>query len=173
METSMYRQPAPAELYEQIKDFLHRYENHKQTEPSRLRAMIGDEEAGSRVGNLTVVRVIDCIGRFEPINGTTIAEKVELSRAGITKIGARLLREGLVKRERMRHNRKEIYYRLTPEGRDVFETHQRLHASEAASFRTFLDGYSGEQLAFVGEFLRHAGAEFERQRHEPLLEQAR
>ncbi|NGZ74425.1 MarR family transcriptional regulator [Saccharibacillus alkalitolerans] len=172
METSVYRhQPAPAELYGQILDFLHRYENHRQTEPSRLRAMIGNEETGSRVGNLTVVNAIQCIGRHEPINGTTIAEKIGLSRAGVTKIGARLVREGLVKRERMRHNRKEIYYRLTPAGREVFETHCQLHEHEEERFRAFLGSYSGEQLAFVGEFLRHAGAEFERQ--QPTLEHAR
>ena len=164
MEASVYRQhTAPSELYGQILDFLHRYESHRQTEPSRLRAMIEDEETGSRVGNLTVVNAIQCIGRHEPINGTTIAEKIGLSRAGVTKIGTRLVREGLVKRERMRHNRKEIYYRLTPAGREVFDTHCELHEREEERFRTFLGGYSGEQLTFVGEFLRHAGAEFERQ----------
>ncbi|OWR31413.1 MarR family transcriptional regulator [Saccharibacillus sp. O23] len=164
METNTYRyQTAPGELYGQIVDFLHRYENHRQTEPSRLRAMMEDEETGSRVGNLTVVNAIRCIGLHEPINGTTIAEKIGLSRAGVTKIGTRLVHEGLVKRERMRHNRKEIYYRLTPAGREVFETHRQLHEREEERFRTFLNAYSHEQIAFVGEFLRHAGAEFERQ----------
>lgn len=172
METSVYRhQAAPGELYGQILDFLHRYESHRQTEPSRLRAMIGDEETGSRVGNLTVVNAIQCIGRHEPINGTTIAEKIGLSRAGVTKIGTRLVSEGLVKRERMRHNRKEIYYRLTPEGREVFDTHSRLLENEEERFRVFLGAYSGEQLAFVGEFLRHAGAAFERQ--QLVVEQVR
>ncbi|MEC0239816.1 MarR family transcriptional regulator [Paenibacillus dokdonensis] len=46
--------------------------------------------------NLTVVHVIDCIGNNEPINNTALAEKMDLTKASITKITTTLLEDGFI-----------------------------------------------------------------------------
>ncbi|RJX41769.1 MarR family transcriptional regulator [Paenibacillus pinisoli] len=104
--------------------------------------------------NLTTIHVLDCIGHHEPINNTGIAEKMNLSKASITKIGNKLLEEGFVKRTQMNDNKKEMYFRLSPQGKKIFDLHERLHELEAERFYRFLDKYSDEQLKVIHQFLQ-------------------
>lgn len=66
-------------------------------------------EEGLREGsyNFSMIHVIDCIGRYEPINSTSIADKMELSKASITKMTSKLFDEGFVKRTQLNDNKKK------------------------------------------------------------------
>ncbi|MFC4599907.1 MarR family transcriptional regulator [Cohnella hongkongensis] len=104
--------------------------------------------------HMSTVHVIDCIGRHQPINSTSIAERMGLSKAGITKIGKKLLQKGLVRRTRMNENKKESYFLLTEKGRMVFELHARIHREEEERFYRFLEGYDSDELLVIGRFLK-------------------
>ena len=90
-------------------------------------------------GNMTTIHVISCIGHDEPINNTGIAKKMNLSKANITKISSKLLKEGLIKRFQLTDNKKEIYFRLTPSGKQVFELHEKFYQQKVDQFSRFLD----------------------------------
>ncbi|MBP1990176.1 MarR family transcriptional regulator [Paenibacillus eucommiae] len=107
------------------------------------------------------MHVIDCIGNHEPINSTAIAEKMELSKASITKIGSKLLEDGLVKRSQLKENKKEIYFRLTPKGKKIFDLHQKMHQIEADRFYRFLSKYAESDLVVVRNFLQDLGTKLE------------
>ncbi|RJE87063.1 MarR family transcriptional regulator [Paenibacillus sp. 1011MAR3C5] len=141
-------------LYEQYIRFLHAFESHKDTEIDHFFSIAERAAIEKLPQNLTTIHVIDCIGRHEPINNTGIAEKMNLSKASITKIGNKLLEEGFVKRTQMNDNKKESYFRLSPQGKNVFELHERLHELEAERFYRFLDKYSGEELKVIHQFLQ-------------------
>jgi len=103
--------------------------------------------------NMTTVHVIDCIGRHEPINNVTIAKKMNLSKANITKISTKLFEEGYIKRFQLTDNKKEIYFRLTPKGKQVFDWHETLHQKKKEQFYNFLNRYAENEQQTVLKFL--------------------
>ncbi|WP_405156847.1 MarR family transcriptional regulator [Paenibacillus sp. FSL K6-0108] len=148
-------------LYDQFIRFLHVYENHKDTEIEHFLSIAQRESIDKIPQHLTAVHMIDCIGRHEPINNTGIAEAMNLSKASITKIGNKLLEEGFVKRTKMNDNKKESYFRLSPQGKKIFELHERLHVLEAERFYRSLDKYSESELKIIHQFLQESSMDME------------
>ncbi|MGX1830111.1 MarR family transcriptional regulator [Paenibacillus taichungensis] len=148
-------------LYDQFIRFLHVYENHKDTEIEQFLSIAQRESIDKIPQHLTAVHMIDCIGRHEPINNTGIAEAMNLSKASITKIGNKLLEEGFVKRTKMNDNKKESYFRLSPQGKKIFELHERLHVLEAERFSRSLDKYSEPELKIIHQFLQDSSMDME------------
>ncbi|CAM3070675.1 MarR family transcriptional regulator [Paenibacillus taichungensis] len=148
-------------LYDQFIRFLHVYENHKDTEIEHFLSIAQRESMDKIPQHLTAVHMIDCIGKHEPINNTGIAEAMNLSKASITKIGNKLLEEGFVKRTKMNDNKKESYFRLSPQGKKIFELHERLHVLEAERFYRSLDKYSEPELKIIHQFLQDSSMDME------------
>ncbi|MFJ2043109.1 MULTISPECIES: MarR family transcriptional regulator [Paenibacillus] len=148
-------------LYDQFIRFLHVYENHKDTEIEHFLSIAQRESMDKIPQHLTAVHMIDCIGKHEPINNTGIAEAMNLSKASITKIGNKLLEEGFVKRTKMNDNKKESYFRLSPQGKKIFELHERLHVLEAERFYRSLDKYSEPELKIILQFLQDSSMDME------------
>lgn len=148
-------------LYDQFIRFLHVYENHKDTEIEHFLSIAQRESMDKIPQHLTAVHMIDCIGKHEPINNTGIAEAMNLSKASITKIGNKLLKEGFVKRTKMNDNKKESYFRLSPQGKKIFELHERLHVLEAERFYRSLDKYSEPELKIILQFLQDSSMDME------------
>jgi DNA-binding MarR family transcriptional regulator len=103
--------------------------------------------------NLTDVHVIDCIGRHEPINVTTLADRIELSKGTVSKVSTKLLKEGWIRRTQLNDNKKEIYFRLTPLGKRLFLVHERLHVKVQQQLFEFLNRYSSEELNVLKRLL--------------------
>ncbi|MEC0125147.1 MarR family transcriptional regulator [Paenibacillus pabuli] len=148
-------------LYDQFIRLLHVYENHKDTEIEHFLSIAQRESIEKIPQHLTAVHMIDCIGKHEPINSTGIAEAMNLSKASITKIGSKLLEEGFVKRTKMNDNKKESYFRLSPQGKKIFELHERLHVLEAERFYRSLDKYSEPELKIIHQFLQDSSMDIE------------
>nr|WP_229522422.1 MarR family transcriptional regulator [Paenibacillus monticola] len=148
-------------LHGQYLKFLHLHESFAETESDHFFSVATQESIEKFPRNITAIHVIDCVGRHEPINSTAIAEKMELSKASITKIGNKLLEDGLVKRTQMNDNKKEIYFRLTPEGKKIFYLHEQLHQVEAERFFRFLDKYSDGELKVIQHFLQDYSVDLE------------
>ncbi|MFE6073979.1 MarR family transcriptional regulator [Paenibacillus sp. NPDC057886] len=148
-------------LYDQFIRFLHVYENHKDTEIEHFLSIAQRESMDKIPQHLTAVHMIECIGKHEPINNTGIADAMNLSKASITKIGNKLLEEGFVKRTKMNDNKKESYFRLSPQGKKIFELHERLHVLVAERFYRSLDKYSEPELKIIHQFLQDSSMDME------------
>ncbi|WP_407053257.1 MarR family transcriptional regulator [Paenibacillus dendritiformis] len=133
---------------------MHLIEQEESWEIATFRKKALKEGLSEGAYNFTIIHVIDCIGRYEPINSTSIAEKMELSKASITKMTSKLFDEGFVKRTQLNDNKKEVYFRLTPKGRRLFDLHEHLHQVEENRFLQFLDRYTPEQLDCIKQFSR-------------------
>ncbi|MFP4977503.1 MarR family transcriptional regulator [Paenibacillus sp. CN-4] len=139
-------------LYSQFLHFTHLTEKIFTTESEEFANFARLEGLSSFPANLTSVHTIDCIGHNEPINNTSIAEKMKLSKASITKISNKLLEEGFIKRSQMNDNKKEVYFSLTPKGRQIFEVHAMMHVIIENRFIDLMSVFSESELQAVLKF---------------------
>lgn len=139
-------------IYGQFLHFSHLVEQTVETELDEFADQARLLGLAAFPNNLTSIHVIECIGKHEPINNTSIAEKMNLSKASITKISTKLHAEGYIKRSRLNDNKKEVYFSLTSKGRHVFEAHEAMHAKIDRRFLSILDSFSETELQAVLKF---------------------
>jgi len=102
------------------------------------------------------LRVIDAIGRLEPVNGITISERYQIPKGTVSKITRRLIDQKLITNERLPNNRKELLFRLTPLGRDLFDLHRTFDERMERGFIRFLRRYDAAALRLLVSVLRDA-----------------
>lgn len=113
----------------------------------------GYEELRNISVSLAECHVIDCIERNAMFNTTAIAKKLNITKGGISKIATRLIKKNMIETYRLTDNQKEIYYRLKPLGRTVFELHETLHKEAEEVFKKIFSVYSQSELEFASRFL--------------------
>lgn len=133
-------------LYERFLHFVHLTEQMFTAEISEFTGLAQSHGITSIPNNLTSVHVIDCIGNNEPINNTSIAEKMNLSKASISKISNKLLQEGFIKRNQMVDNKKEVYFTLSPKGKRIYELHATMHELMEDRFISVLNELSESEI---------------------------
>lgn len=102
--------------------------------------------------SLAEYHVIDCIERNDRLNTTTIAKKLNITKGGISKITAKLIKKDLIQAHRLENNQKEIYYSLKPLGFKAFQLHDVLHRKAREDFGAILNGYNNEELNVISRF---------------------
>jgi DNA-binding MarR family transcriptional regulator len=102
------------------------------------------------------LRVIDAIGRMEPVNGITISERYRIPKGTVSKITRRLIAQSLISHERLPNNRKELLFRLTSLGRDLFDLHRTFDERMERGFIQFLRRYDAATLRLLVGVLREA-----------------
>lgn len=147
-------EPLKRLVYGQLLHFMHLSEQVQEMEQSEFAEQARELGLAAHPNNLTIVHVIDCIGSNEPINNTSIADKMNLSKASITKISAKLLEEGYIKRSRLNDNNKEVYFSLTPKGKYVYEAHEKMHEVLERKFIGMLDSFAEPELQTVLKFFQ-------------------
>ena len=103
---------------------------------------------------VTMIHVLDVIGQREPVNGITIARQLAITKGGVAKITRKLGEKQLVMREEHPTNKKEIYFRLTDQGKEIFVLHRQLHQDLEERGLHFLSKYSQEELHIIVRFLQ-------------------
>ena len=109
-----------------------------------------------RDSTITALRVLDAIGRLEPVNGITISARFRIPKGTVSKVTRRLIAQRLVSTEALPNNRKEILFRLTPLGRELFEVHRAFDEQMERGFRQFLQRYDADDLRLLVRVLRDA-----------------
>ncbi|HLY32839.1 MAG TPA: winged helix DNA-binding protein [Ktedonobacterales bacterium] len=106
--------------------------------------------------SITTMRVINAIGRLEPVNGATISAQFRIPKGTVSKITRRLIAKQLVSTESLPHNKKEILFRLTPLGRELFEVNRDFDGQMERGFIRFLQRYDADALHTLARVLRDA-----------------
>lgn len=143
-------------LINQLEVLMYHYNDHEEYQQQALENFLmeqGNEELRNVSISLAECHVIDCIERNEMFNTTAIAQKLNITKGGISKITTRLIKKNMIEAYRLTNNQKEIYYRLKPLGRKVFEFHETLHKDAAEVFKNFFRAYSQDELEFASRFL--------------------
>lgn len=103
--------------------------------------------------SLSQVHCIAVIGDIKEANVTKISYELAMTTGAITKMCKKLLNENLVEKFQNARNNKEIYYRLTKSGRQVYEVHKQIHDKAYQDKKSLLDKYSEDEKAIILGFL--------------------
>ncbi|MGI6407049.1 MAG: MarR family transcriptional regulator [Syntrophaceticus sp.] len=121
--------------------------------------------------NLSEVHCIDLIGTIEYPNVTKIANEMYMTRGAISKICKRLLKKGLVESYQRPDNNKEIYYRLTEEGRHIYNEHKKLHSQARQEKLSVINTYSEYEQSIILCFLNDINRLYNRKPAEKKYDQ--
>ncbi|QSX07073.1 MarR family transcriptional regulator [Sedimentibacter sp. zth1] len=99
------------------------------------------------------VHCVDIIGKIEYANVTKIAEKMNMTRGAISKITRKLMEKNVIVSYQLDCNKKEIYFRLTDKGSELYKVHEQWHVDWEKRSTLFFDKYTNEELDIVNEFL--------------------
>ena len=107
-----------------------------------------------RTYNSSELHIIAAIGDLEQPNVTSLAEYLRMTRGGISKNVKKLIDAGLIVSYQLDGNTKNIYYRLTDYGKDIYEKHSEAHEAWIRRDRNFIEKFPPEQLRMVEDFMK-------------------
>lgn len=106
---------------------------------------------------------IDYIGRTQLPNVTKIAENMQMTRGAISKMTKKLLAKGLLEKYTLESNKKEIYFRLTASGMELYQEHEKRHKLWEKRDMEFLARYSKAEIEAVTKFMKEFNGYLEEQ----------
>jgi DNA-binding MarR family transcriptional regulator len=113
------------------------------------------------------VHCIEYIGKNVDSNVTKLAESFYMTRGAISKITKKLIKKGIIESYQKPDNRKEIYFRLTEQGKTINKVHEELHKEfqerDKAVFEQVTEQQFDSMLNFVEKYSRHLDAEIKKQ----------
>ncbi|WP_322922348.1 MarR family transcriptional regulator [Paenibacillus campi] len=105
------------------------------------------------------VHCIEYIGKHPDCNVTRLAEFFYMTRSAISKMTKKLLEKGLIESYQKPDNKKEIYFRLTAQGKEIERIHEQLHQQfqqrDAAVFADVTDEQYATMLEFIQRYSNH------------------
>lgn len=157
MENPMNTDHTKRNLFELYAELIHQQEKWE----GLIKAFLSDElrkldvEQGSKSQlTMTEIHVLSCVGDNEPINVTSIAEKMNTTKATVSRISTKLLGAGFLHRTQLSDNKKEVYFRLTPAGKKLHNLHKYYHQKAEQRFLSFFDRYTEEEILFAERLFR-------------------
>ena len=113
------------------------------------------------------VHCIVYIERNADSNVTKLAESLYMTSGAISKITKKLLEKGYIESYQKPDNKKEIYFRLTGQGKAVYKVHEELHKEfqerDKAVFEQVTEQQFDSMLSFVEKYSKHLDAEIKKQ----------
>jgi DNA-binding MarR family transcriptional regulator len=113
------------------------------------------------------VHCIEYIGRNTDSNVTKLAESFYVTRGAVSKITRKLIKKGIIESYQKPDNKKEIYFRLTKQGKVINKVHEKLHKEFQERDKAVFEQVTGEQfdsmLGFGDKSSRHLDAEIKKQ----------
>ena len=104
--------------------------------------------------SITECHVISCIGSIKEANGIKIADKLKMTRGGISKIATRLIEKKLITTYKDETNQKKVFYALTPLGEKVNMIHDQLHRENHHSLCNIASNYTSQEQDIILRFIK-------------------
>lgn len=104
--------------------------------------------------NLSKIHCIHSIGNIENPNVTKIAAELGMTTGAITKICKKLFSDNYIEKYQNPENNKEVYYKLTEKGQELYEIHKVIHY-EIYNFKVdIINKYSAGEQTIILNFLK-------------------
>ncbi|GGG83317.1 MarR family transcriptional regulator [Staphylococcus pragensis] len=117
------------------------------------------------------VHCIEAIKEYSQPNVRYLADTLYMTRGAISKLTKRLQQKGLIENYRNPNNKKEIYFKLTPEGEHVYQIHSELHQEfqerDEKVFETMTNEEFKNMMAFIHRYNQHLDEEIIKQDRRP------
>lgn len=112
------------------------------------------------------VHCIEYIGKNIDSNVTKLSEAFYMTRGAMSKITKKLIKKDLIESYQKPDNKKEIYFKLTEQGKRVYKIHDELHKEfqerDKVIFEQITDKQFDNMLNFVGKYSRHLDTEIKK-----------
>lgn len=112
------------------------------------------------------VHCIEYIGRNVDTNVTKLAEYFYMTRGAMSKLTKKLIKKGVIESYQKPDNKKEIYFRLTEQGKKVYKIHEKLHNEFQERDKAIFEQVSEEQfdsmLSFIEKYSSHLDGEIKK-----------
>ena len=113
------------------------------------------------------VHCIEYIGRNADPNVTKLAEAFYMTNGAISKLSKKLIKKGIIESYQKPENKKEIYFRLTSQGEEIFKIHEELHKEfqerDKAVFEEVTEEQFDQVLRFIEKYSIHLDTEIKKQ----------
>lgn len=113
------------------------------------------------------VHCIEYIEKNVDSNVTKLAEFFYMTRGAISKLTKKLIKKGLIESYQKADNKKEIYFKLTEQGKVIFNIHEELHKEFRERDKIVFDQITDDQLdsmlSFVEKYRAHLDAKIKKQ----------
>lgn len=113
------------------------------------------------------VHCIESIGKNTEPNVTKLAQSLYMTRGAISKLTKKLMEKGLIDSYQKPDNKKEIYFKLTEQGKVIYNIHEELHKEfqerDQAVFEQITEEQFDGMLRFIEAYSRHLDAEIKKQ----------
>lgn len=101
------------------------------------------------------VHYIECIGKNVDSNVTQLAELLYMTRGAISKMTKKLIKSGVIESYQKPDNKKEIYFKLTEQGKKIYKIHEELHKEFQERDKVVFDEMTEDQFDSMLNFLRN------------------
>ncbi|MGG4220204.1 MarR family transcriptional regulator [Paenibacillus jamilae] len=113
------------------------------------------------------VHCIEYIEKNVDSNVTKLAESLYMTTGAISKITKKLIKKGIIESYQKSDNKKEIYFKLTEQGKVIYKIHEELHKEFQERDKAIFEQVTQEQfdgmLIFMEKYSRHLDAEIKKQ----------
>ncbi|MHA2887382.1 MarR family transcriptional regulator [Bacillus cereus] len=124
-------------------------------------------EEGLKGFKSSEVHCIEYIENNANSNVTQLAEAFYVTRGAISRMTKKLIQKGLVESYQKSKNKKEIYFKLTEQGKEIYKIHEDLHKEfqerDKAVFEQVTEEEFDSIISFVEKYSRHLDAEIKKQ----------
>ncbi|WP_242239255.1 MarR family transcriptional regulator [Bacillus cereus group sp. BfR-BA-01309] len=124
-------------------------------------------EEGLKGFKSSEVHCIEYIENNADSNVTQLAEAFYVTRGAISRMTKKLINKGLIESYQKSENKKEIYFKLTEQGKDIYKIHEELHNEfqqrDKAVFEQVTEAEFDSIINFVEKYSRHLDAEIKKQ----------
>jgi len=112
------------------------------------------------------VHYIEFIGKNTESNVTKLAESFYMTRGAISKMTKKLIEKGVIESYQKPDNKKEIYFKLTKQGQEIYKVHEKLHKEfqerDKAVFEHITEKQFDSILNFIEKYSRHLDVEIQK-----------
>lgn len=112
------------------------------------------------------IHYIECIEKNADSNVTKLAEALYMTRGAISKMTKKLEKRGIIESYQKPDNKKEVYFRLTEQGQEIYKLHEELHKEfrerDEAVFEQVNEEQYDNMLCFLEKYSKHLDAEIKK-----------
>lgn len=109
------------------------------------------------------VHCIECIERSKDSNVTKLAESLYMTRSAVSKLTKKLIDKGFIESYQKPENKKEIYFKLTEQGKNISGIHERLHKEFRERDKEVFENISDEQFNSMIDFIERYGKHLDKE----------
>ncbi|MFB6731713.1 MarR family winged helix-turn-helix transcriptional regulator [Bacillus mobilis] len=124
-------------------------------------------EEGLKGFKSSEVHCIEYIENNADSNVTQLAEAFYVTRGAISRMTKKLINKGLIESYQKSENKKEIYFKLTARGKEIYKIHEELHNEFQERDKTVFEQVTEAEfdsiISFVEKYSRHLDAEIKKQ----------